>query len=549
MLFKLLTNLFGVIGLLLYLPLAVAQVEDLFIDQIKMHASIYSSPAITSSGQIFFADSDGNLTYAAIEDGKLRVIDTYKTNAPMSSSPAISSEGVIYVGSQDHFLYAFQIDRKNHLELIDRFETKLRVVSSPTISSNGVVYFGAEDHYLYAVKLSPEKKLTLISKYKTGGGLFSSPLIDGHGRLYQASKDSSLYVFKIMPSGELLFLDSYYLNQAKTEPLGIFSTPTVDSKGRIYIPGGDQALYVLQFNPSNRLELITRSKVLGELDITSFEYSSPVMGPNDELYFVAHSFSKSPSSLKEFKSHAWLHAVILDETSGKLKVIDQIKIADQASIVSPVLTPDLSLYLNYASKEQISLARIYLDSNAKLNKQVLYQSEAQMIGDMPEPLFSSPAYHPNHYLLATCAKNKSLCAFQLNTPIEIAANPKGTDSFSSRRFVIGRDRVKWTIPPYRDYVGMHLLEKWRELSLFLKDKLSENPTLPQIACLLKVSSLTTFPQAACEALQCHYELLPLNGPWYTSEVSSELKSLIAEIVSIGSALEERKEVKTTCDRN
>jgi hypothetical protein len=70
----------------------------------------------------------------------------FETDSSVSSSPAIS-EGVVYFGSNDHHLYAVDVETGEQLW---QFETD-RSVSTPAISE-GVVYFGSWDNYLRALQ-------------------------------------------------------------------------------------------------------------------------------------------------------------------------------------------------------------------------------------------------------------------------------------------------------------------------------------------------------------------------------------------------------------
>jgi glucose dehydrogenase len=71
----------------------------------------------------------------------------FETGDVVWSSPAIT-DGVVYVGSDDHYLYAVDIQSGQEKW---KFQTGGTVRSSPAVSE-GVVYFGSADGYLYAVK-------------------------------------------------------------------------------------------------------------------------------------------------------------------------------------------------------------------------------------------------------------------------------------------------------------------------------------------------------------------------------------------------------------
>jgi len=85
----------------------------------------------------------------------------FKSTGKIFSSPAIL-DGIVYVGSEDHYLYAVEL---NSGKLLWKFKTGGTVDSSPAVYEN-VVYFGSFDGYYYAVNAKTGK---LLWKFKTGG--------------------------------------------------------------------------------------------------------------------------------------------------------------------------------------------------------------------------------------------------------------------------------------------------------------------------------------------------------------------------------------------
>jgi outer membrane protein assembly factor BamB len=178
----------------------------------------------------------------------------FKTQGKVFSSPAIC-KGIAYIGSEDHNLYAINVQTGN---LLWEFTTGGAVHSSPAVYKN-VVYFGSYDGFYYAVNAATGK---LIWKFKTGGerkvgdkGLWtmgpkdqfmedqydfflSSPVLDLNDKdltVYFGSSDGNLYALNAHTGKKKWAF--------KTN--GIIHTSPALYKGKVYTGSWDTFLYAL----------------------------------------------------------------------------------------------------------------------------------------------------------------------------------------------------------------------------------------------------------------------------------------------------------------
>ncbi|HTD40030.1 MAG TPA: PQQ-binding-like beta-propeller repeat protein [Mucilaginibacter sp.] len=178
----------------------------------------------------------------------------FKTQGKVFSSPAICS-GIAYVGSEDHSLYAINVQTG---KLLWKFTTGGAVNSSPAVYKN-VVYFGSFDGFYYALNAATGK---LVWKFKTEGerkvgakGLWtmspkdqymedqydfflSSPVLDLNKKdltVYFGSSDGNLYALNAS-TGKKKW--AFRTN-------GIIHTSPALYQGKVYIGSWDTFLYAL----------------------------------------------------------------------------------------------------------------------------------------------------------------------------------------------------------------------------------------------------------------------------------------------------------------
>ena len=176
----------------------------------------------------------------------------FKSKGKIFSSPAIS-KGVAYFGSEDHNLYAIDINTGKQLWT---FATGGAVSSSPAVF-NSMVYFGSFDGYCYALN---SKTGALIWKFKTGGekkvgakGLWtmkprnqymvdlydfflSSPVVnDNNHTVYFGSGDGNLYALDAA-NGKLKW---------SFETKGLIHTSPALYDGKLYFGSWDTYMYAV----------------------------------------------------------------------------------------------------------------------------------------------------------------------------------------------------------------------------------------------------------------------------------------------------------------
>ncbi|WP_183561930.1 PQQ-binding-like beta-propeller repeat protein [Mucilaginibacter sp. SP1R1] len=178
----------------------------------------------------------------------------FKTRGEVLSSPAICN-GIVYIGSQDHNLYAINIQTGKP---IWEFATGGTVNSSPVVYKN-TVYFGSFDGLYYALNALTGKQ---IWKFKTAGerkvgakGLWgmgpkdqymedqydfflSSPVLDLNNKdltVYFGSSDGNLYALNAHTGKKKWAF--------KTN--GIIRTSPALYQGKVYIGSWDTFLYAL----------------------------------------------------------------------------------------------------------------------------------------------------------------------------------------------------------------------------------------------------------------------------------------------------------------
>jgi outer membrane protein assembly factor BamB len=183
-------------------------------------APVWSSPTlvenrtlyVTSAGLISF-NLNGNLNWRVLQ------------NVTSRSSPAVSSTGVIYFGGDDGRLYAVAPNGVVKWS----YPTGGAVRTAPSIDSEGNIHFGSDDGYVYSV--NPDG--TLVWSYDTGMPVRSSigirpddwsMLLTGNGSLIALDQNGDL--------GWWLKLEGYNVTRSLA----------IDSQGNCYV-GSDSTLY------------------------------------------------------------------------------------------------------------------------------------------------------------------------------------------------------------------------------------------------------------------------------------------------------------------
>ena len=283
---------------------------------------IYSSPAISADGTVYFGAHGGNF-YAIKPDGTQKWV--YKTNGDVNSSPTIGVDGTIYVGSRDHKLYAFNSDGSVKWT----FLTKNWVESSPIIGVDGTIYISSEDKNLYAINPdgtqkwiftagnwldstpalgtdgtiyigSDDKNLYAINPdgtqkwiFTAGGYIRSSPIISVDGTIYFGSLDKKIYAVDINGKQKWVYLTGGSID----------STPAIASDGTIYVGSRDNNFYA--FNTNGTLKWLFKT--------SQSIYSSPAIGADNTIYFGSDDsklYAINPNGVQKwvFTTKGFIHS-------------------------------------------------------------------------------------------------------------------------------------------------------------------------------------------------------------------------------------------------
>ena len=162
---------------------------------------VRSSPAIGSNGSVYIGSDDGFL-YSLDSGGGLNW--GFNAGSAIQSTPAIDSNGNIYFGSDDGLFYS--INKSGSLNW--SYTTGGPIKSSPAISQTKVrlftgeqdeevVYVGSEDGYLYAfdiISLTGNSPTRLRWKYNFGSPVNGSPILTNG--LIAGSDDGKLLAFR-----------------------------------------------------------------------------------------------------------------------------------------------------------------------------------------------------------------------------------------------------------------------------------------------------------------------------------------------------------------
>ena len=236
-------------------------------------SSISSSPAIDSTGNVYFGCADKNLY--SVSAGVLNW--KYTTGGSIVAAPALASDGTVYIASQDKYLYALKPGTTS-ATLKWKFLTGGFVNSpvypagSPAIASDGTIYVGATDGYVYALNPSDG---SVKWKHLTGGQVNSSPSIASDGTIYVGSNDN--YLYALNPSdGSVRW--TYQTGGA------VYSTPAIASDGTIYVGSNDQYLYALIPGPSSCTVKWSQS-FAGQMTC------SPAIGADGTIYVMTNCYA------------------------------------------------------------------------------------------------------------------------------------------------------------------------------------------------------------------------------------------------------------------
>jgi outer membrane protein assembly factor BamB len=215
--------------------------------------SVYSTPALSPSGQTLYVGSYDN-TLHALSASSGASEWTFTANDWFVGSPVVGPGGVIYAGSYDGAMYALYPNGTQDWT----FGSDGPIVSTPALSPNGqVLYFGSNGGKFYALNSTTGKE---IWTFTTPNGFVDSPAAVGSdGTIYVGSTNGIVYALN--PSGGVVwtFQTNGYIDRAMWEyafNIGSYErisspTPVIATGNTLYITTSDGYLYALGPNTTS----------------------------------------------------------------------------------------------------------------------------------------------------------------------------------------------------------------------------------------------------------------------------------------------------------
>jgi len=129
----------------------------------EMQRGAYASPILFSDtiksqtvGMVLIGSYDNKLYGLSYSGDEVWAFPTQSNPgvrpADIVSSPAVGSTGIIYFGSENNWIYAIDYEKGR---IRWSYKTEGPIYSSPVINNN-VLYVGSFDHYLYAIRANEE---------------------------------------------------------------------------------------------------------------------------------------------------------------------------------------------------------------------------------------------------------------------------------------------------------------------------------------------------------------------------------------------------------
>ena len=163
---------------------------------------VYGTPAL-SDDTVFIGGYDG-FVYAVV-DGERKGKWPEDIDSPIGAivgSPALVND-LLIVSSTDSYLYALEVQVEDSSGRVSfkkewEFPTGSKIWSSPTVADD-VVYIGSQDHKVYAINVDDGAE---IWSFTTGGAVVASPLVED-GRLYVGAFDNIFYALNATTGEEV----------------------------------------------------------------------------------------------------------------------------------------------------------------------------------------------------------------------------------------------------------------------------------------------------------------------------------------------------------
>ena len=148
-----------------------------------------------ADGVIYAPNSNGSL-YALSFDGE--ELWSFETNEPIWATPLLDGS-TLYIASQDHFLYAVDIESE---EMLWKTELGGAIINAPVIDENGTLYIGSFGNELYAID---SETGDILWDYETEAWVWGSPTFGPDGVLYATDLNANIYAIGLEDGPTLLW--------------------------------------------------------------------------------------------------------------------------------------------------------------------------------------------------------------------------------------------------------------------------------------------------------------------------------------------------------
>ena len=297
---------------------------------VSSHASLYTSPAISTDGTIYVGSNDGYLH--AINSGGTKKW-SYNAGYPLQSSPMIDSSGAIYFGAGTKMFSIGDGDTSYYAKWLAPFDTSGNINSSPALGQNGTLYFGSDDGKVYGIN---RKTGEYVWAYDAN---ITSPA--GINPIYTSpSVDSSNNV--IIGNGSYMNGELYYLDGSNNDGSKIWSNTYDINIGPFY--------NTVAINDANNTFYLSTIAYVYAIDRTSVSgaekwkfrkancyYTSPVIDANGKILFC---------SLNARTSYGYLHMITDNGNTYTEDWMIELSTSDKGRLSPPVIGSDGTIYIS-----------------------------------------------------------------------------------------------------------------------------------------------------------------------------------------------------------
>lgn len=247
-------------------------------------ADVYSSPAVSSTGIVYFGTSKSSTDVTAsrilsLTPGATSATLRWAYTVPgtyslIDASPTLSADGsMLFAGSWNNSVYALNTSNGT---LRWSYATASYISSSPALGSDGTVYITSGDGFLYALNPTATAALRLKWSFLSDGTIAASPAI---------GPDNSI-VFATLGGTVTAVTSTGLVKWTRTVPTiagrdsRIRASPAIAPDGTVYVGSGNYFFYALDGATG---AIKWSFETLAEVDSTA------AVGPTGTVYFASRA--------------------------------------------------------------------------------------------------------------------------------------------------------------------------------------------------------------------------------------------------------------------